>query len=72
MSVGMLRTLAAVATAAALGAPNVSQAQSHMFIVMPLTMEKSAFSDLFRTHPNTERRITKLVELMGHPNPYAA
>jgi heat shock protein HtpX len=51
---------------------NVSPAESHMFIVMPLTMEKSAFSDLFRTHPNTERRITKLVQMMGQGNPYAA
>jgi hypothetical protein len=42
-----------------------------MFIVMPLTMNKSSFSDLFRTHPNTERRITELLKTLGEPNQYA-
>jgi heat shock protein HtpX len=50
---------------------NVSPSQSHMFIVMPLAAQKSGFMDLFRTHPNTEKRITKLIEMMGQPNPYA-
>ena len=51
---------------------NVSPAASHMFIVMPLTMDKSTFTGLFRTHPTTEKRIAKLVEMMGQGNPYAA
>jgi heat shock protein HtpX len=50
---------------------NVSPAASHMFIVMPLSAEKSSFLELFRTHPNTEKRIAKLVQLLGQPNPYA-
>jgi heat shock protein HtpX len=44
---------------------NVSPTQSHMFIVMPLTVDKTMFTDLFRTHPNTEKRIAKLVAMMG-------
>jgi heat shock protein HtpX len=51
---------------------NVSPSASHMFIVMPLSMDKSAFTDLFRTHPSTEKRIAKLVQLLGQDNPYAA
>jgi len=50
---------------------NVSPAQSHMFIVMPLAAQKSGFMDMFRTHPNTEKRIAKLIEMMGQANPYA-
>jgi len=50
---------------------NVNPAETHMFIVMPMTMERSSLMELFRTHPNTENRIAKLVEMMGHPNPYA-
>ena len=49
---------------------NVSPAESHMFIVMPLTGQ-SGMMNLFRTHPSTEKRIAKLVEMMGKPNPYA-
>jgi heat shock protein HtpX len=44
---------------------NIPPAQSHMFIVMPLTVDKSMFTDLFRTHPNTEDRIAKLVRMMA-------
>ncbi len=40
---------------------NVNPAERHMFIVMPLT-HGGGLSDLFRTHPNTENRITKLLE----------
>jgi heat shock protein HtpX len=50
---------------------NISPAESHMFIVMPLSAEKSSFLELFRTHPNTEKRIAKLVQMLGRPNPYA-
>jgi heat shock protein HtpX len=50
---------------------NVSPAESHMFIVMPLTARGGGFSNLFRTHPPTEKRIAKLLEEMGRPNPYA-
>jgi heat shock protein HtpX len=48
---------------------NVNPAESHMFIVMPFTGE--SFTSLFRTHPPTEKRIAKLVEQLGRPNPYA-
>jgi len=51
---------------------NVSPAEGHMFIVMPLSAQKSAFMDLFRTHPNTEKRIAKLIAMMGQANPYAS
>jgi heat shock protein HtpX len=50
---------------------NVSPATSHMFIVMPLTSRTGTFTNLFRTHPPTEKRIAKLLEEMGRPNPYA-
>jgi heat shock protein HtpX len=50
---------------------NVSPAESHMFIVMPLTSRGGGFSGLFRTHPTTESRIAKLLQEMGRPNPYA-
>jgi heat shock protein HtpX len=50
---------------------NISPAQAHMFIVMPLTAERSSFMDLFQTHPSTEKRIAKLLSQMGQPNPYA-
>lgn len=50
---------------------NVSPAESHMFIVMPLTMDRSMFTDWFRTHPATEKRIAKLLGMMGEPNPPA-
>jgi heat shock protein HtpX len=49
---------------------NVSPSESHMFIVMPLT-GGGGFTELFRTHPKTEKRIAKLLETMGKPNPYA-
>ncbi|MCL2648078.1 MAG: zinc metalloprotease HtpX [Phycisphaerales bacterium] len=48
---------------------NISPAESHMFIVRPSIGQGMA--NLFRTHPPTESRIAKLVELMGKPNPYA-
>ncbi len=51
---------------------HVAPSQSHMFIVMPLSDQKSGFMDLFRTHPNTEKRIAKLIAMMGQPNPYAS
>lgn len=51
---------------------NVSPAQSHMFIVMPLTSQPTGFAELFRTHPATEKRIAALLKMMGEPNPYAA
>jgi heat shock protein HtpX len=50
----------------------VPASQSHMFIVMPLAGESRGLLDLFRTHPPTEKRIAKLLEQMGQPNPYAA
>jgi heat shock protein HtpX len=50
---------------------HTSPSQSHMFIVMPLTMEASSFKELFRTHPLTEKRIAKLLGQLGQPNPYA-
>ena len=43
-----------------------------MFIIKPLIPGASALADLFRTHPATEKRIAKLIEMMGAPNPYAA
>lgn len=50
---------------------NVNPAESHMFIVMPLTGKGEGIMGLFRTHPPTEKRIAKLLETMGQPNPYA-
>jgi heat shock protein HtpX len=51
---------------------NVSPAQSSMFIVMPLSAQRSSFLELFRTHPPTEKRIAKLIQMLDQPNPYAA
>jgi heat shock protein HtpX len=51
---------------------NVNPAESHMFIVMPLAGESRGMLDLFRTHPPTEKRIAKLIEMIGKPSPYAA
>lgn len=48
---------------------NVPPTQNHMFIVMPLSAE--GFTGLFRTHPETEKRIAKLLEQLDAPNPYA-
>jgi heat shock protein HtpX len=50
---------------------HVSPAQAQMFIVMPMLDRNSGVFDLFRTHPNTEKRIAKLVGMMGQTNPYA-
>ncbi|HUO08912.1 MAG TPA: zinc metalloprotease HtpX [Phycisphaerae bacterium] len=50
---------------------NINPAQSPMFIVMPLAGESRGLMDLFRTHPPTEKRIAKLLEMMGKPNPYS-
>ena len=50
---------------------NVNPAQSPMFIVMPLAGGSRGMMDLFRTHPPTEKRIAKLLGMMGKPNPYA-
>jgi len=50
---------------------NVSPSQSHMFIVMPLTSHSTGFTELFRTHPATEKRIAALLQLEGKGNPYA-
>ena len=49
----------------------VNPALRQMFIVMPLSSEKGGFTEMFRTHPQTEKRIAKLVELMGKVNPYS-
>jgi heat shock protein HtpX len=50
---------------------NINPAERHMFIVMPLT-EGGGIAELFRTHPNTENRITKLLEASMAENRYAA
>jgi heat shock protein HtpX len=50
---------------------NVSPAESHMFIVKPLTGGGTGIAELFRTHPPTEKRIAKLLEGLGRENPYA-
>jgi heat shock protein HtpX len=44
---------------------NVSPAESHMFIVMPLTLNRNGLMDLFRTHPSTEKRIANLLRQMA-------
>jgi len=49
---------------------NVSPSQAQMFIVRPL-LDGGSMSDLFRTHPQTEKRIAKLIEQMTETNPYA-
>ena len=49
---------------------DVNPALRQMFIVMPLSSDKGGFAEMFRTHPQTEKRIAKLVELMGKANPY--
>ncbi len=51
---------------------NVNPATSPMYIVMPLTGQSRGMMDLFRTHPPTEKRIAKLIEMMGRPSRYAA
>jgi heat shock protein HtpX len=48
---------------------HVPPTQNHMFIVMPLSAE--GFTSLFRTHPETEKRIAKLLQQLDAPNPYA-
>jgi heat shock protein HtpX len=50
---------------------NISPAESHMFIIKPLTGGGTGLTDLFRTHPPTEKRIAKLLETLGQANPYA-
>jgi heat shock protein HtpX len=50
---------------------NINPAERHMFIVMPLT-QGGGLAELFRTHPNTENRITKLLEGYINRNQYAA
>jgi heat shock protein HtpX len=53
---------------------NVNPAERHMFIVMPLSDKggSNGFMDLFRTHPPTEKRIAKLLQMLHNPNPYTA
>ncbi len=50
----------------------VNPSSAHMFIIHPRIPNADSFSNLFRTHPTTERRIAKLLEQMNSPNPYAA
>ena len=50
----------------------VNPAQRQMFIVMPFSGRAQGLADLFRTHPPTEKRIAKLIEMLRDPNPYAA
>ncbi len=49
---------------------NINPSERHMFIVMPLTAG-GGLTELFRTHPPTEKRIAKLIETLNSPNPYA-
>jgi heat shock protein HtpX len=49
---------------------NVAPAQSHMFIIMPLSANTTSFMELFRTHPTTEKRIAKLLQLLRASSPY--
>lgn len=51
---------------------DVNPSSSHMFIVRPLMPSAEGLADLFRTHPSTEKRIAKLVTMLGEANPYAA
>ncbi|MGN6371175.1 MAG: zinc metalloprotease HtpX [Phycisphaerae bacterium] len=51
---------------------NVNPATSPLYIVMPLAGESRGLMDLFRTHPPTEKRIAKLIEMIGRPVRYAA
>ncbi len=51
---------------------NVSPAQSHMFIVQPLSAMGGGLVELFSTHPPVEKRVAKLIQMMGSANPYAA
>lgn len=50
----------------------VNPSESHMFIVKPLIPGASDMLELFKTHPQTEKRIAKLLEQLGQQNPYAA
>ena len=51
---------------------NVNPATSSLYIVMPLAGESRGMMDLFRTHPPTEKRIAKLIEMIGQPGRHAA
>lgn len=43
----------------------VNPSESHMFIIKPLIPGGGGLTDLFRTHPTTENRITKLIAELG-------
>ena len=40
-----------------------NQATSHMFIVNPLSGTRQSFASLFSTHPSTEERVRRLMEM---------
>jgi heat shock protein HtpX len=42
---------------------NATEETAHMFIINPFSGLKSSFGNLFRTHPSTEDRVSKLEEL---------
>lgn len=42
---------------------NATEETAHMFIINPFSGLKSSFGNLFRTHPSTEDRVSRLEEL---------
>lgn len=46
---------------------NVSPAQGHMYIVMPLTGQGGGLTNFLRSHPPTEKRIARLLQMMNQP-----
>jgi len=48
---------------------DATQQTAHMFIVNPFSGKEVRFADMFRTHPSTDDRITRLEELKGQKEP---
>ena len=69
---GLINALKKLAAANERIPMNVNPAQSPLYIVMPLTGQSRGLMDLFQTHPPTEKRIAKLIEMMGRSGRYAA
>ena len=51
---------------------DVSPAQSHMFIVQPLSTMGQGLMGMFSTHPPVEKRVARLIQMMQNPNVYTA
>ena len=69
---GLISALQKLATANKQIPMDVSPAQSHMFIVQPLSNMGEGLMGLFSTHPPVEKRVARLIQMMQNPNVYTA